>query len=194
MSGKPEVIKPSHIAAAKLKVAIADRKGEEVPAWVRELASHRLSDPRASDSEQGENSSVSAAPLGTVVDMATFKRLAAVREIIRQEDKIIRQEEERATTPVGFVSPELIARARPFADVIWRRLIQLVGEHVLDPAEADQIPDPGGQKMFPGSLEDQMTWDSAAGRSALEKTWLIAALRAHEAAHERDMGVGLRRA
>lgn len=31
-------IRPSHIAAARLKVAIAKRKGETVPAWIRELA------------------------------------------------------------------------------------------------------------------------------------------------------------
>jgi tetratricopeptide (TPR) repeat protein len=45
MSNKPNAIKPSHIAAAKLKVAIADRKGEEVPAWIRDLASRDISNP-----------------------------------------------------------------------------------------------------------------------------------------------------
>jgi hypothetical protein len=39
MSDESNTIKPSHIAAAKLKVAIADRKGEQVADWIRELAS-----------------------------------------------------------------------------------------------------------------------------------------------------------
>jgi WD40 repeat protein len=44
MSSEPMTIKPSHIAAAKLKVAIADRRGEEVPGWVRKLAQRKLTD------------------------------------------------------------------------------------------------------------------------------------------------------
>jgi tetratricopeptide (TPR) repeat protein len=47
MSNESDAIKPSHIAAAKLKLAIATRKGEEVPAWIRELASRSLSDSMA---------------------------------------------------------------------------------------------------------------------------------------------------
>jgi CBS domain-containing protein len=35
-------VKPSQVAAARLKVAIADRQGEAVPQWLRELASRDL--------------------------------------------------------------------------------------------------------------------------------------------------------
>jgi hypothetical protein len=42
MAEEPESIKPSHIAAAQLKVAIAERRGEKVPAWVSELAARDL--------------------------------------------------------------------------------------------------------------------------------------------------------
>ena len=42
MNDRPDVIKPSHIAAARLKVAIAERKGEKVADWIRELASRDL--------------------------------------------------------------------------------------------------------------------------------------------------------
>ena len=37
-------IKPSHIAAAKLKVATAAKTGESVPDWIRELATRSLTD------------------------------------------------------------------------------------------------------------------------------------------------------
>src|SRR2546421_12562144 len=35
-------IKPSHIAAAKLKVAIANKTGRNVPEWIRQLAERDL--------------------------------------------------------------------------------------------------------------------------------------------------------
>lgn len=38
------MIKNSHIAAAKLKVAIAEKTGETVPQWIRNLAAHDLTD------------------------------------------------------------------------------------------------------------------------------------------------------
>jgi hypothetical protein len=37
-------IKPSHIAAAKLKVAMAARRGEQVEDWISKLAARKLTD------------------------------------------------------------------------------------------------------------------------------------------------------
>lgn len=45
MSDKSDRIRPSHIAAAKLKMAIAERKGEKVSPWIRELASRDIANP-----------------------------------------------------------------------------------------------------------------------------------------------------
>ena len=59
MNDRTNVIKRSHIAAAKLKVAIADRKGEPVPDWIRELASRSLSESTVG---RQSRSSESAAP------------------------------------------------------------------------------------------------------------------------------------
>ena len=38
-------IKPSHIAAARLKMAIAEREGKTVPEWISDLAGRDLADP-----------------------------------------------------------------------------------------------------------------------------------------------------
>jgi ribonuclease III len=54
MSNTSNVIKPSHIAAAKLKVAIADRKGEKVADWIRNLAARNLSGSTVLD-DQGDD-------------------------------------------------------------------------------------------------------------------------------------------
>src|ERR1019366_5295094 len=59
MSDGANVIRPSHIAAARLKVAIADRKSEKVPDWIRELASRDLSGS-AVGHDQGRSSADSA--------------------------------------------------------------------------------------------------------------------------------------
>jgi len=98
--------------------------------------------------------------------------------------------------PVGFVSPEMIERARPYADEIWRDVLRLAMEagYAPDPTAAEQVPDPGSKALFPGSEADRMAWDSAAGFSALAKTWLVAALRSTvAAAHERGTGDGFSR-
>jgi hypothetical protein len=60
MSNESDVVKPSHIAAARLKVAIADRKGENVAAWIRELASRDMPSSKARPRQDG-SSAVSAA-------------------------------------------------------------------------------------------------------------------------------------
>jgi tetratricopeptide (TPR) repeat protein len=58
MNDRTNVVKRSQIAAAKLKVAIADRKGEPVPDWIRELASRSLSESTVErQSRSGESTS-----------------------------------------------------------------------------------------------------------------------------------------
>jgi tetratricopeptide (TPR) repeat protein len=44
MSDKSKATRSSHIAAAKLKVAIATKTGETLPDWIRELAARDLAD------------------------------------------------------------------------------------------------------------------------------------------------------
>jgi ribonuclease III len=61
MNDTSNVVKPSHIAAAKLKVALADRKGEKVAAWIRELASRDISSSTARH-DQDQASSEPAPP------------------------------------------------------------------------------------------------------------------------------------
>jgi DNA-binding transcriptional MerR regulator len=65
MSDKSSEAKPSQIAAAQLKVAIADRTGVEIPNWIRELASRNLGSspgfiPRASGDQDTSTSSGAA--------------------------------------------------------------------------------------------------------------------------------------
>jgi hypothetical protein len=63
MSNRSDEIKPSHIAAARLKVAIAKRRGEKVPAWIRELADLDIPSSLARHGQsQGRASSASPAP------------------------------------------------------------------------------------------------------------------------------------
>jgi hypothetical protein len=62
MSDESSGIKPSQIAAAQLKVAIAERTGAEVPDWIRELASRRLGD--ASPQPGHVMGDIGSAPMG----------------------------------------------------------------------------------------------------------------------------------
>ena len=43
------VLRPSHVAAARLKVRVAERMGTAVPAWISELAAQPLRMPSQSD-------------------------------------------------------------------------------------------------------------------------------------------------
>ena len=68
MNDGPTAIKPSHIAAAKLKVAIADREGNKLPNWIVELAARNLTDLRPlrpsskSDSDWARSTSQQSEP------------------------------------------------------------------------------------------------------------------------------------
>lgn len=94
--------------------------------------------------------------------------------------------------PPGFASPEMIERARPYANEIWRRVLSLAAKagYAPDPGTAGEVPDPGGEALFPGSEEDRIAWDSAAGRPALARTWLVAVLQS-AVASARERGAGL---
>src|SRR5215831_7301219 len=76
MSNGPNAIKPSHVAAARLKVAIAARKGEKVPGWILELASRDLSDAAASRSERQKStdSAASASSQRPEIDLSQERR------------------------------------------------------------------------------------------------------------------------
>ena len=60
MNEQANVIKRSHIAAARLRVAIADREGEAIPDWVRELANRTMSDWTVRHQSQSGEPEVSA--------------------------------------------------------------------------------------------------------------------------------------
>jgi hypothetical protein len=61
------MVKNSHIAAAKLKVAIAEKTGERVPDWIRELAARDLTDT-TSPPAQDESA---AHPVQSVMPLAS---------------------------------------------------------------------------------------------------------------------------
>jgi hypothetical protein len=95
--------------------------------------------------------------------------------------------------PPGFISEEMRERAQPFADAIWRDVLTLAlkSPRAPDPAGGDQVPDPGGAALFGTGSDDELVWDGAAGRTPVEKTWLIAVLRSRAAAARgREAGTG----
>src|SRR6266567_2014417 len=68
-------VKPSHIAAARLKVAIAAKRGESVPDWIRTLAARELSRPvPAAEGPTQAEQPVSAAT-SEVTQLSTNKAL-----------------------------------------------------------------------------------------------------------------------
>jgi hypothetical protein len=97
----------------------------------------------------------------------------------------------------GWLPPlgaDAIARARPYADQVfmarsdWRAAYAAAHPGIA----VSDIPEPPGAELFPDSDEDARTWDGRAGvLSVQERVWLIAALRAREAARERQAGTGL---
>src|ERR1700735_1636282 len=60
MDKEPSVIKRSHIAAARLRVAIGKREGEPVPDWIVDLAERSMADPAVRD--QGQSSEPATTP------------------------------------------------------------------------------------------------------------------------------------
>jgi hypothetical protein len=79
---------------------------------------------------------------------------------------------------------ETIERSRPYADAIWQRLRELALQGIAEPS---------GRQLFPDAAADAATWDLRADLlSVPERVWLLAALRAREAAaQERESGTGL---
>jgi hypothetical protein len=74
------------------------------------------------------------------------------------------------------LSPEVLAAARPFGDIIYARLLDLAKANVKDPT---------GNEVFPHSPEDAQTWDRVAKlMTTAERVWLIAGLQALEARAE----------
>jgi hypothetical protein len=95
-------------------------------------------------------------------------------------------------SPPGFISDEMKQAALPFAEQIWKNLLGLASGHVPAPGD-DGIPDPGGAELF-GDGPDAEDWDRYARRGLplVDRMWLVAVLRASEAAaHDRQAGTGL---
>lgn len=85
--------------------------------------------------------------------------------------------------PAGFVSDEMVKAARPFADKIWQKLLNLDSGRAPGQGD-DDMPDPGGAKLFGEGTPDAEDWDRAGKRgfAVRERVWLIAALQVREAA------------
>jgi hypothetical protein len=86
--------------------------------------------------------------------------------------------------PVGFISPEMEAAARPGAEAIWRKLLDLAREGIASPSGAQLFADPLAAAV----------WDRAVskGRTERERVWLLAAFQADApAASGRESGTGL---
>jgi hypothetical protein len=83
------------------------------------------------------------------------------------------------------LSAEETARARPYSDEIllrrgdWRAAYASAHPGI----EVSEIPEAPGAELFPDSPEDAAMWDGrASSLSVRQRVWLIAALRAREAA------------
>jgi len=81
------------------------------------------------------------------------------------------------------VSSQALADARPYADEIYRRLLELARQGVQRPT---------GEQLFPGNEDDAATWDLRADLFGEdERVWLIAeAHRREAAAYDRREGTG----
>jgi transcriptional regulator with XRE-family HTH domain len=117
----------------------------------------------------------------------------------RREAAGARRARHRAPGPDGDdwlppISAERREQAQPVREEIllrrgrWREQYALAHPGI----SVDDIPEPPGAELFPDSDEDARTWDGRAGvLSVQERVWLIAALRAREAARGRTADTGL---
>jgi hypothetical protein len=99
--------------------------------------------------------------------------------------------EKSAEGRVPLLRPEREDRARPYADRIWEDLLRWKAEYAAaHPGVAyDDIPEPPGSELFPGSRFDILAWDENADvLTVTERLWLIAELRARHVELGRTLG------
>jgi hypothetical protein len=97
----------------------------------------------------------------------------------------------RPASPPGFLSKEMEAQAQPYADAIWRKLRDLDPGHAPRPGE--DMPDPGGARLFGAGSPDAEEWDHYGSRGipVLQRAWVLAALQVYEAAaRDREASTG----
>jgi hypothetical protein len=196
MSDRPSTMKPSQIAAAKLKVAIADRKGEAVPSWIRELAAREIPssmsqdedvhEGRESADEVGTSHIHSPDPGGRVIFLDRF----ALDRFARGDGGLVivqqppADDEHRPPAVEAALGAEILRQARPYADAIYTRLRALA---------SDDIPNPTGTQLFPDDPygRDAQTWDRYADElTDIERIWLIASLQARVAQRDQESSTG----
>lgn len=149
MNDGPNVIKPSQIAAAKLKVAIADRKGEKIPPWIRELASRDISSSKVRN-DPGQSSAHAAPPLSSQPEPGPSRP---------------------PSPPVGFLDVKEISYVQPYADEIWKRLLHLALQGKADPSGREIFTDSDEDATAWDSY-------AIHGLPTDKNVWLLAALRA----------------
>ena len=89
--------------------------------------------------------------------------------------------------PPGFLAESALARARPYAEAIWRQAAAL---------RRSGMPDPSGAEMFGEGAEDAATWDDYRRRGLPldQAAWYFGALVAYSSpSGERGRGTGLAR-
>lgn len=116
MTDQSNVIKPSNVAAAKLKVAIADRKGEEVPAWIRDLASRNLSVPGRLEPGPDDHFPGIAPELEPLVERQ-FERVE--REVLQAIADAVRADPELRVTPTMALEGSRIFSHDSYAAMRW---------------------------------------------------------------------------
>src|SRR6266496_2444808 len=133
-------VKPSHIAAARLKVAIAAKRGESVPDWIRTLAARELSGPvpAAEGPTQAEQPVSAAASEAT--QLSTNKALGQTTTTEPRVDEPSRAARERAShaqrekadpgDPAATLGRALIASGSyPRAEAAFRDAIRMAPDN-----------------------------------------------------------------
>ncbi len=143
-------VKPSHIAAARLKVAIAAKRGESVPDWIRTLAARELSGPvpAAEGPTQAEQPVSAAASEAT--QLSTNKALGQTTTTEPRVDEPSRAARERAShaqrekadpgDPAATLGRALIASGSyPRAEAAFRDAIQMAPDNPEYRADLGQV-------------------------------------------------------